>query len=482
VPVAIVLLAKKELAAPGIGDGQCERALGRGTTIITENHKSRPSRAFPWRAFVATLLWAFALAAWAQADIVAQGEALVRAGRYADAYRLLAPQEDRFAGDIKFDYLLARSALETGRPSKASFIYERILAQEPNYVGVHLEMGRAYLALGDYARAKLEFETVLRFENLPPGLREQAQIYGKAADEYIAGKKTVGYGYVELGYGYDSNVQSATKTGAISVVNGQLLILPPESLKRGDHYKALALGGELVHALSERFSTFAGGDMRARGYNDIGTADFSTLDARLGLGYAEGASSARVGLNGGRYWLDHEKTRNGLGLTADYRHLLTKQDQLGVSAGAMRYRFIPDALQANDFNLYQLALGWLRGAADGSGAFGLAVLAGRENATNSRPDGDKPFLGARLTAQIALSEKVGAFFLGGVQRGKYSDVNALFDTRRVDSLYDLTAGMTWSFAKGWSLRPQVVYYRNKSNLPLFEYDRTDASINLRLDF
>src|SRR5437588_5897539 len=104
-------------------------------------------------------------------------------------------------------------------------------------------------------------------------------------------------------------------------------------------------------------------------------------------------------------WLDHEKTRNGLGLTADYRHLLTKQDQLGVSAGAMRYRFIPDALQANDFNLYQLALGWLRGAADGSGAFGLAVLAGRENATNSRPDGDKPFLGARLTAQIALSEK-----------------------------------------------------------------------------
>ena len=145
------------------------------------------------------------MAAWGQADIVAQGEALVRAGRYADAYQLLEPHEDRLAGDLKFDYLLARSALETGRPSKASFIYERILAQEPNYVGVRLEMGRAYLALGDYARAKLEFETVLRFENLPPGLREQAQIYGKAADEYIAGKKTVGYGYAEYGFGYDSN-------------------------------------------------------------------------------------------------------------------------------------------------------------------------------------------------------------------------------------------------------------------------------------
>ena len=140
----------------------------------------------------------------------------MRAGRYADAYQLLEPHEDRLAGDVKFDYLLARSALETGRPSKASFIYERILAQEPNYVGVRLEMGRAYLALGDYARAKLEFETVMRFENLPPGLREQAQIYGKAADDYIAGKKTIGYGYVEAGYGYDSNAQAATKVSEIS--------------------------------------------------------------------------------------------------------------------------------------------------------------------------------------------------------------------------------------------------------------------------
>jgi len=466
VPVAVVLLAKKE----------------RATTINTEDHKSRPSRAFPWRAFVAALLWAFAFAAWAQADILAQGEALVRAGRYADAYQLLEPHEDRLAGDLKFDYLLARSALETGRPSKASFIYERILAQEPNYVGVRLEMGRAYLALGDYARAKLEFETVMRFENLPPGLREQAQIYGKAAAEYIAGKKTVGYGYAEYGFGYDSNAPSATKTSEISVVNGNTLILPPSALKRSDHYHALSLGGELVHALTERFSAFGGGDLRGRWYNNVDVADFSTLDARAGVGYSEGATNVRIGVNGGRYWLDHEKTRDSFGLNADYRYLLTKQDQLSVNAGATRFRFIPESFKVSNFDLYQVAIGWLRGAADGHGALGLTVLAGREKAMNGRADGDKPFLGARLTAQTALGERVVAFFFGGVQRGKHSDVNALFDTKRVDSLYDLTAGVTWSFAKSWSLRPQVVYYKNKSNLPLFEYDRTDASINLRLDF
>jgi len=155
------------------------------------------------RASVAALACMFAVTAFAadDADVVAQAEALVLSGRYAEAYRLLEPLEDKLAGDVKFDYLLARSALETGRPSLASFIYERILAVEPNFLGVRLEMGRAYLALGDYARAKLEFETVLNFPNLPPDLRQQAEIYGKAAEEQLSGKRTLAFGYIEYGLG-----------------------------------------------------------------------------------------------------------------------------------------------------------------------------------------------------------------------------------------------------------------------------------------
>jgi tetratricopeptide (TPR) repeat protein len=407
---------------------------------------------------------------------------LVRAGRWAEAYQLLEPLEDKLAGDLKFDYLLARAALETGRPSKASFIYERILAVQPDYVGVRLEMGRAYLALGEYARAKLEFETVLRFDNLPLDLREQATIYGKAADDYLAGKKTVGYGYAEYGFGYDSNPQSGPATNQFSLINGSTLILPPSALKRGDHYNALALGGELVHALTERFSAFAGSDARGRVYNHIGATDFRSVDARLGLGYNEGSSNARFGVTGGRYWLGGEKTRDASGWTADYRYLVTKRDQLSFSAVGSRFRFLPDALKANSYNLYQGAVGWLGAASDGRGAVGLTLIGGVEKETNGRPDGDKPFYGARLTLQSALTDRVGAFFLGGVQRGKYSRVNPLFNLTRVDTLYDATAGVTWSFARGWSLRPQVLYLKNRSGIRLFEYDRTDISVNLRMDF
>ena len=438
------------------------------------------------RALVAAFAWAFALTVWAaDADIVNQAEAMVQAGRYAEAFQLLEPLEDKLAGDLRYDYLLARSALETRNPSRASFIYERILAVEPNYAGVRLEMGRAYFMLGDYARAKLEFETLLSFPNLPPDLRQQATIYAKAVEDQLAGKRTVGFGYIEYGLGYDSNPSSATSVNPITwTIGGNVVSLDLDAtqLERSDHYQALSAGGELVHALSNRVSVYAGGDARFRGYKDIDTADYATLDGRLGLGFSEGPSNVRVGLTAGRYRLDHQNVRNNAGLTAEYRRLVNPRNQLTVASQLTAFRYIPEAFKINDYDLLQAMAGWVGVFNEGRGALGLTLLAGLEKATHRRPDGDKPFYGARLTVQHSLGERFGAFFLAGAQRGKYKDLNPIFNEQRLDTLYDMVAGVTWTFAKGWSLRPQVLYIKNDSNLALFKYERTDASLNLRVDF
>ena len=435
------------------------------------------------RVLLVAIAWSVAAVSWAQSDaqIVAQGESLVRAGRYAEAYKLLEPHEDRLAGDLKFDYLLGRSALESGQPSKASFIYERILAVEPNFVGVRLEMGRAYLALGDFARAKLEFETVLRFDNLPPDLRQQAQIYGNAADQYLAGKRTVGFAYLEFGYGYDTNPQSATRISEVTLAGGGTLLLPQSALARGDQYSAFTAGGELIHALTDRVSIFAGGEARARLFRDLDIAEFGTVDLRAGLGYSEGAHNVRFALTGGRFWLDDTKARDSAGGTLDYRYLAGKLDQITLGLSASRNKFIPDALVVNSYDLAQASAGWLHAAADGKGAAGLTLLAGSEMATEGRVDGDKPFVGLRIILQRTFANNIGAFVSAGLLYGEYSEVNPLFGTERADTMGDVTLGVSWSFAKGWSLRPQVTYMENDSNQSLYKYDRTDVSLNLRLD-
>jgi tetratricopeptide (TPR) repeat protein len=56
-------------------------------------------------------------------------------------------------------------------------------------------LGRAYFALGQYVEAKIEFETVLSFDNLPPDLESQAQIYDQAAAQYLEeGRRLTSFG------------------------------------------------------------------------------------------------------------------------------------------------------------------------------------------------------------------------------------------------------------------------------------------------
>jgi tetratricopeptide (TPR) repeat protein len=417
------------------------------------------------------------------ADEVADAEALVRAGKYQEAYRLLEPLEDTRAGDLKFDYLLARSALETGNASKASFIYERVLAIEPNFVGVRVEMGRAYLALGDYARAKLEFETVVRIPNLPPDIRQQAEAYGKMADQYIRGKRTVAYGYLEYGFGHDTNPLSATLRNPIVLSGGTLVELPVASLASSSNYNAVSLGGEVVHSLAAKgFSVFVGADARTRFYNQLDTADYMNVDLRGGVAYGAGKHNIRFGLLGGRYFLDHRSLRDSYGGNVDYRFLASDTTQLTANITAIRFKYVNELLRANDYDLYQGVMGFSRSIASGRAIVGANLVGGYETADPNRQDGDKRFGGLRLVVQAAFTDRIGGFASGGTTWNDYVAQNALFGVQRRDILYDVTFGITVGIAAGWSVRPQAAYIRNASNIDLYKFDRTDVSVNIRKDF
>ena len=83
--------------------------------------------------------------------------------------------EDRIQalGATALGYLLAAALLAGGVVRGAETIATGV-EQDP--VSSHLERAQAYLDQGEYAKAVLEFEQVLRFDNLPPDLRQQAEI------------------------------------------------------------------------------------------------------------------------------------------------------------------------------------------------------------------------------------------------------------------------------------------------------------------
>ncbi len=128
---------------------------------------------------------------------------LACASSAAPATGAAGPAEDAVARGTALlgagDYPAARAA------------FEEALHADPSSAAAHLGLARAYYGLGEYSRAVLEFENVLRFGDLPPDMLDQAATYDQLAAQYEAGRALRAFYYAETGIGtYRENSSAST--------------------------------------------------------------------------------------------------------------------------------------------------------------------------------------------------------------------------------------------------------------------------------
>lgn len=420
-------------------------------------------------------------------------DALIKGGNSAEAYNLLEPFEFERSGEVRFDYLLGVAALDSGKPDKATFAFERVLAADPNYAGARLDMARAYYQLGDLLRARNEFETTLK-QNPSEAARVTIQKYLDAIAAQDPAKQTRISGYAEGTVGRDNNVNNSTDLSQISIpaFPGSIATLNPTNLKTADNYYGIAAGGELVHRLNSNWGLYAGADMHQRGYNTQSGFDSLGLGGRAGLMFGKEANRVRAGVLAGAYTLDNSLNRNTAGLNAEWAHALSPGNQLNLFGQYVQYRFAQAAMQVNDFNQQAIGAGWLHVLADGKSTLSGSLYYGTEKDVSTiitpftpnggRTDGAKRFSGLRIGGQAACSDRTVLFVVAGGQAGNYSNTNPYFLVQRADRLFDLTLGANWHWDKLWTVRPQLVYARNNSNIVIYSYTRADVSLTLRRDF
>ncbi|HEU0189354.1 MAG TPA: tetratricopeptide repeat protein [Gallionella sp.] len=412
-------------------------------------------------------------------------EDMMKDGKPADAYNLLEPLEFDRSGEVRFDYLLGIAALDSGKPDKATLAFERVLAVDPNFAGARLDMARAYYQLGDTPRAKTEFETVLK-QNPPEAARATIQNYLDAIAAQEAARQTGFTAYIEGTVGNDSNVNASTGQSQISVpfFNNAVFTLNPTNVKTADDYLGVAAGAEVNRSVNSGLAVYAGADLRNRG--NMSKTAFSSLsaDARAGIAFGSETNLFRVGVMGGQYTLGTAHNRDNTGFNAEWRHTFSPSNQLNAFAQFTQYRFVDAAMKVNDFDQQVGGAGWLHVLADGKSALFGSLYYGTEAdvAAGGRVDGAKRLTGLRVGGQSAFNEKTELFVSLGGQAGDYSKVNTAFLRQRSDRLYDLTLGANWHLNKLWTVRPQLAYSRNDSNIVIYGYERTDVSLTLRRDF
>ena len=418
---------------------------------------------------------------------------LIKRGKSADAYTLLEPLEFERAGEVRFDYLLGVAALDSGKPGKATLAFERVLAVNPDFAGARLDMARAYYQLGDLLRAKTEFETILK-QNPSAAARATIRKYLDAIAAQDPANRTRISGYVEGTVGRDNNVNNATDQSQVSlpVLSNSVATLDPTSLKTADNYYGVAAGSKVIHRLNSNWKLYAGADLRLRGHDTQTSFDSLGLSGHAGLMFGKEANRFRAGLLGGAYTLGSSRNRNTAGFNAEWTHLLSSSNQLNLVGQYLQYRFAQDAMQVNDFNQQAMGAGWLHVLAGGKSTLSGSLYYGTEKdvstiitlatPTGGRINGAKRFSGLRVEGQAAYSDRTMLFASAGGQVGDYSKTNPYFLLQRTDSLYDLTLGANWHWDKLWSLRPQLTYARNNSNIVIYSYKRADVSVALRRDF
>lgn len=425
----------------------------------------------------------FAFSASAQAGPLEDAVRLMQEGKAREAYALLVKEEPARAGEVGYDYLLGRAALEAGEPAKATLVFERVLAVDPNHAGARLDMGRAYFALGDHGRARSEFEALLAL-NPPPAARATIERYLAATENRGASLKTRANGYIEAGIGHDSNVTVGPRNASVYLpVFGLSFNLAEGARAKSDTYHQLNAGGEVVHALDGQTAVFGGADLKFRNYAKVDPYDQLSGDFRAGMQWNRGADAWRAYASFGDLRLGDERYREIAAVGGDWRRSATPRDQLSAFGQYSTVRYVQRSMRDIDYDQTVVGASWTRLPAAGTGLTLVgAVFLGGEQEVRFRTDGNKLFAGLRGGVSYVVGADTDLFAGAGWQYGRYDRLNVLYGEKRRDNLYDLTFGAQWRFAPGWSLRPQVSWMRNDSNTAVNGYDRADANIFVRKDF
>jgi len=419
----------------------------------------------------------------AQAPDLSRAEALMKQEKPAEAYSVLAPLEDQFAGNVDFDYLLGIAALDSGKADRATLAFERVLAVNPNFAGARLDMARAYFQLGDLDRAKAEFTTV-RGQNPPAAALATISRYMDAIDAAEKARQRRFVGYIEGTVGRDTNVNNSTAQSQINVpaLGNLLFTLNPTNVKTPDNFKALGGGGEYTYQVRPNVGLFVGGDARFRSNLTQDRFDTFNRDLRAGATLGPVTNQVRLAYLSGRYDLDNSLSRKAEGLSGEWRYTRDPANQFNVFSQYLRNRFADAAVQVNSFNSVTSGLGWLRVIGEGKAVLFGSYLFGDERDTNGRADGSKRFDGVRLGGQVMLKDNLDLFAATTNLRGHYDRQNATFLATRGDQQNDTVLGVNWRFARNWTLRPQWVESRNNSNIPIYAFKRTELSVSVRRDF
>lgn len=415
-------------------------------------------------------------------ELLARAASLSAAGSHAEAYALLAAEEDTHIGEIAFDYALGRAALNAGRPDRATLAFSRVLALDPGHAGARIDMGRAYLALGNRVQAQAAFTTLLELDP-PPAVRAQLLAYlAEARGE--GARRGAARGYLSVSAGTSSNVNQAPGQAQIFVPGlVALLQLADQNVAKDDSFAGVGGGIEAAVPLRGRRSLIGSGEFLLRENAHESAFDIGGASGSAGMAWAGERQLVRVQFQAVRSTLEGRTSRDVRALSLDVSETTPAPGAPGsllgfAHAGTLRHP--PAELKVFDADFVVAGAGGI--FVDEKSTFSVVFMASADNDRGGNPGGDRRGIGSRFAWESVLAPAVRLSALATAQLSKYASVDGAFLTVREDRRTDFEVSLKYRIAPDWEASLTAWRSIQDSNIPIYEYRRTDWTLTLRRQF
>ena len=432
--------------------------------------------------------------------------ALLRSKQPEAAFMELQALAEERADDVEFDFLYGYAASLSLHYQEALVAFDRVLSINASHVGARIQSARALYALGAFDLAKTEFKRALELD-LSESLKTDIQQLLQQIDATQAKQKQYVSGYLEHQIGHDSNVASAigSSEGYQSALLNTYPVFrdlgmqasPPtgNSVLQSAPFQGWNAGlqGSFRYQPGQTF--YANTEVQRRNYYASAQAfNATSLSFSGGSVWEQSDSSVRLGLNLTQFFQEGESTTDpkttnnklSLGLLAEYRPTLSGELLPAFSAGYSKNELASFRAQETEQTQANASLMW-KNLHNDRQFVRMSYQYAQDTAVAPLEtyNPSKVTQGLRLFGQTNGPLRADLFFgLGWSLR----DDSASFGRGQQnvefgqDTLTDWVFGAQMGLGADWSIKGQYMVSENRSNIPLFEFQRREISVFIRRDF
>jgi len=416
-----------------------------------------------------------------EANIINEITKLISAKKYSQAY-LLGEKNEALIKNPKFNKEFGIASIKSGHITQGILALQRYLITAENDFETTYELSLAYYEIQENNEAEIELKKILEKSNSPQ-LKEKATKLLKDISASMLKNNTLTKFYSEIGIGIDDNVNGGVTNQNVNLPIFGITLIDPVGVKANDSYTRYAAGMFNQQQISPDMNLITNFSYDTKIHHKLNNYNTESINGNIGiLKNINATSDVMISSSANLISVNQDKYRDTVGLSAEFSRYLDQKNTVSTFYQFANHAYANlNSLRDSQTNLAGVkyrkeinsnldpVINFIIHYADDKNQMGHAEFG-------------KNMVGAGIGLGIKLNEKWNMQAQNSIQFSKYQANDPTFLITREDTNYVFNVSSLYKLQKNWSIRNDLNYISNKSNIGIYEFDRTIFATTLRYDF